>query len=344
MGKISNLQLGRKQTIVIVTTLLSLFLVVFTSYNYVIKTKEDSNNENKNDNKETVKTLYFYENENYGIYYKEEEDPSQQLLGVYNCESEECYEYAAGTFEYRSLEDMSILLKDGNNIFLYDIKNQKKISENYELFMNIYKDDYSTFAFVVIKNGQEGIVDTKGKILVPLEYEAVGDMMPIGELFGYDAKKNYILAKKNGKYGVITITEGNKILNFLYEYVEIQKTGNFVILDGELWYAIDKDNDMVLGEGYDYIKLFDDFAVVVKDNEMQIINYRSEKIVDDSIATYMEHDRYACCAVPVGFYISDIEDDIVSIYIDYDYNEVSGEYETYEYEYNIIDNKITKIN
>jgi hypothetical protein len=80
-----------------------------------------------------------------------------------------------------------------------------------------------TLMFSIKKDGKLGIADISGKIIIANEYEAIATALP-----------NYLKVKKDGKWGVIKSTDGTTVVDFLYDHIS-NKTDNPTVPD---WPAI----------------------------------------------------------------------------------------------------------
>lgn len=92
--------------------------------------------------------------------------------------------------------------------------------------------DYEWFQkalmFSTKKDGKLGVTDATGKIIVPNEYEVIATALP-----------NYLKVKKAGKWGVIRTTGGMPVVDFLYDHIS-NKTENPAVPD---WPAIVQKKD-----------------------------------------------------------------------------------------------------
>lgn len=108
----------------------------------------------------------------------------------------------------------------GENHYYYLIMDK---NQNIHLDLNFdYVNTRGNFA-IVEKNYKHGIINRKLQFLTDLKYD---------NLFAGDNYK-YISASINNKSGVIDLKE-NIILDFLYDYVEIEKLGNRYLFKTEL--------------------------------------------------------------------------------------------------------------
>ncbi|WP_369765803.1 WG repeat-containing protein [Flavobacterium sp. WC2429] len=126
-----------------------------------------------------------------------------------------------------------------NNLTLFDEKGNLIIDNVKDYFKDYSKINNKIKGIYQVKglNGLTGVVDGKGKLLIPLKYQEI-------ERFG-GSKKTVV--KKNGKYGLID-SNNNIVLPIDHEYIESYK--------GEQYYII-KKTDQVGIVDYNFKKIFD---------------------------------------------------------------------------------------
>lgn len=190
----------KKINIARITWILSLFLglivILITVMDYKINFQYQSNNK-----------IYFYEC-NGALCVTEVEDSNHLLYSKYECYQKECPTLKS------ELNDTYVILDSSNSNILFNYRTGKIISENYEdyLFLN---NDY----LLVTQNQKQGIIDINNKITVPLQYEQLGYKQN-EYLIGYNL--NYIIAKKQKKYGIISIKDGTIIEEFIHKETELE--------------------------------------------------------------------------------------------------------------------------
>ena len=140
--------------------------------------------------------LYFYECSG-DLCVTEVEDDSLLLYSKYKCGEEDCPIYKS------NINDKYALLEDGKLSILYDYRDGKVISREYDSYEFI-NDNY-----IIVSNSKlKGIINKDNKVTVPVTYDEIG--YKSGEyLTGYNL--NLILVKKNDKYGVVSFKDGNVI-------------------------------------------------------------------------------------------------------------------------------------
>ncbi len=158
----------------------------------------------------------------------------------------------------------------------------------YDLFDRDYSEinDSKQVIFRAKKNNQYGIINKKGEITLPIEYEEIG-------LFKGD---NISMAKKNGLFGIID-SYGNIKLPFDYENIMSYKDWDYFILQkGKDYGAIDKQNlNVILPTEYQAMKqcFYDENKFIVKKNGFYgIITRDKEAVIPieyDEISNWVEY-------------------------------------------------------
>ena len=126
-------------------------------------------------------------------------------VSTYSCVNQ-CSIYSLGSYQYLSKEDHVIALQDGEKIFLYNFVDDKVITDNFTRLENLYHKDKTVAFIATSSNGKVGIVNTRGEIIVPFEYDNFGYSFGGGEVSDYSYDRNIITASKDGKWGMISIT------------------------------------------------------------------------------------------------------------------------------------------
>lgn len=120
----------------------------------------------------------------------------------------------------------------------------------------------------VRNNGKAGIINQKGEIVIPLEYDNV-----------LDNKNNQFTAQRDNKWGIID-TENNIIIPFEYKRVGSFENGLALIIDQGTGY-VNTHNEVVIEPHYSFNLLGDfhnELALVKKDNKYGYIN-KSDQII-----------------------------------------------------------------
>ena len=199
-------------------------------YYLYIHEDEPAKQDDKKTQEETKKDiLYRYEETEEGIVFYGD----NEIIGTYECEK--CTAYSLGTYKYFSTDPTVLAIQDGKEIFLYDYTLNSVVGEKYTNMQNL-KQDEQTVAFIVTNDkGLSGIIDIRGSVIVPLEYEALGYSTSAGEVSDYSYKKDIITAKKNGYWGAINF-KGEQVIPFEYEDIYYNGYNAFSGCIEGLWY------------------------------------------------------------------------------------------------------------
>lgn len=154
----------------------------------------------------TINKIYFYDC-NGSLCVTEVEDNSKLLYSFYDCNREECPVYT------KEIEDTYVILNNQDTNILFDYRNGKIISKDYDEYQFL-NNNY----FIVTKNEYQGIINLNSEVTVPLSYEQLG-IIKDDYLTGYNL--NNIIAKKDDKYGIISLKNGTTMEEFKYEEIEI---------------------------------------------------------------------------------------------------------------------------
>lgn len=150
--------------------------------------------------------LYFYECDG-SLCVQEVKDNDKLMFSYYDCGYEECPVYV------KNIEDSYALLNQGETAILYDYRKGKTISQEYETYQFINQN-----YIIVTLHNYKGVINLKNEIMLNLEYEELG-IQTNDYLTGYNL--SYMIAKKNGKYGIISFKDGSVLEDFKYEEAEI---------------------------------------------------------------------------------------------------------------------------
>lgn len=147
--------------------------------------------------------LYFYECDGSNLCVTEVENRGDLLYSIYDCGYEDCPTYK------KNIGDSYVLLGTAEQTILYNYRDGLVISKEYEDYVFI-NENY----IVVTLKGYQGIINVKNEITVSPIYEQIGYQND-GYLTGYSLFS--IIAKKNQKYGIISIKDGTILVDFQYE-------------------------------------------------------------------------------------------------------------------------------
>lgn len=311
--------------ILILLLVLVIGIGVFIFLNMESETKPKEENKEEKTNKDIT---YSFEETEDGISFF----AGEELIGIYKCV--EC-EVLSGSQEYFSSKDKVIAITDDDNIFLYDFEKQEAISENYQTF-KLLKNGEKIVAFVVSDDkGMYGIIDTSGKVIVPLKYEEIGFTNKEGIITDYDYAKDRITAKLDGYWGVISFSD-EEIIPFKYDDIYYNGYEAFVAYTEGLWYLIDFNDKILIKKGYDIMIPIKSYVFASSEDIFYILNYSGESIINQAVPTYLNDFRNRDIDKVPAFTIEE-DGTKVNIYI----NKSDGTYN--QYKFNTVNGELTEI-
>lgn len=140
--------------------------------------------------------LYFYECSGI-LCVTEVENNAHLLYSTYDCSYDTCPTYK------KELDDTYVLLEENNNCLLYNYRTGEMISKDYDDYQFLNNQN-----IIVTRNQKQGIINLNNQLLVETIYEELGYEQN-DYLAGYNL--NFIIAKQNDKYGIISYKTGEVI-------------------------------------------------------------------------------------------------------------------------------------
>lgn len=148
-----------------------------------------------------------------------------------------------------------------------DIKGKEVIPITYSEKINDYNNGYFR---IYRKNSGYGYIDTTGKIVVEPKYEKVGSI--------WDNKS--IVRNQHFKWGMIDFKE-NTILPFEYDFIGIWRDNLAVVEKNKKYGYIDKNGDIVIDLQYALALPFEhNLALVKKGNKIGFIDTTNTVVID----------------------------------------------------------------
>ncbi len=308
---------------------LCVFLVIY----FKPFTKEKKEKEEELPNNEIIKDYRYELGEKQITFY----DGDSQI-STYTCE-ENCSIYSLGRYQYFSKENQVIALQDGENILLYNFKDDKILTAPFSRFENLLEND-KTVAFIAEdSNDRAGIVNTKGEIVIPFEYDNFGYSFGGGEVTDYSYEKNLITASKDGKWGVITLDKGDVKIPFEYEDIYFNGNDSVAVKEEGLWYLVDLNGKKVLEDGYDMIIPLSSYVLVAQEEKFNILNYKGEKVVSKDIPTYIKGFRGRTIS-EIPIFKIETDGTVVTIYI---MKSTTNEKEYATYKFNTVNGELIEV-
>lgn len=142
------------------------------------------------------------------------------------------------------------------------IEPKYKYATDFQYLLNDYAQAYD-------ENDTVTIIDKAGKEYLPFgEYKLVA--LPQNELI--------IFQNEEGKCGVVNL-DGKKILEPIYDYIEIDLEGAIIVSLGNKKGAFDKNGNAILDIEYNYILQVKDSLIVDKDDKYGLFNLKGEEVI-----------------------------------------------------------------
>lgn len=137
----------------------------------------------------------------------------------------------------------NFIIKNSNN--KVGVINKKGEAQIEPLYDEIKIINYSPILYEVSKNNKVGILDEKAQIIINIEYNGFGypgntenNINPL-LLVPNINQVNGIIAEKDGKYGILNLQTGEKLLDFVGDMIYMQ------IENGEEKYKIEVERKYI---------------------------------------------------------------------------------------------------
>jgi len=242
---------------VIIIVLLILVLVTYlTFYNY---RKENKKEIPLDDNSKA--TIYiFKDNSILKVEDYSKVANTNEVVGKYDCKNDDCDIYENNLIN-PIYDNKYIILKENNEIFIYNYVKDKKVSKNYSNIID-RKDNY----LLVEKDYKYGLIDIEGKQYIDTIYDEID----------VNVYNNLTKVKIDNLYGIFNIKENKKIIDTKYNKINISDTKYYSVYKDNLWYIIDS-NDNIVTNGYEYTFAFNKGYIAKIENNIKILKYNTEE-------------------------------------------------------------------
>lgn len=212
--------------------------------------------------------------------------------------------------------DQNLILKNADNkSWIYNYINGKTINDIYNNYRYIGKDMY----VVNDENLKYGIIDSKGELLVDLQYKYIDEYK--------DGIISYI---DNNLYGIVSVDRKYDITP-IYDDVILINDKIFAGKIDNIYQMHSYDDEMSdTSNKYNYIYVYDDVIVTFKDKKIDILNSNLNSMLVMKIDSFYE-------------YINEKEKGSLDIYCDGNYihfNVFINENEYTSYKYDIKNKKL----
>ncbi len=155
------------------------------------------------------------------------------------------------------------------------------------IYDNIIETIYGGTIMICIKDGKYGLINNRGEIILECDYDSID--------IPNDSYDYLILLKKNRKYGFIKLNgngNGNILLKTepMYEFLEyITGTKYLIFRDNGKYGIINMNNTILLPPTYDKISKNYSFKIGDKIGLLDRDTFKSEVIIDSSIADEIKY-------------------------------------------------------
>lgn len=308
--------------LIIIPTIIILGLVIYIINNNLIN-KANSSSITENNKTLTIyrkmltKDYYLYYIENYDSY--KPDDLNEYRKYNLTCRSSDCEYYQIENFN-NILNDF-ILIKENNNIVLYNLVTNEVVYENNEI-------EYVTFIqenalLIKTKQGKYGVYDIESQnMTIPTNYEEIKYFSIINEVTRKPNIENIlgtgIILYQDGKEGVIDYKTGETILDFKYvdlmcytnkrteyssetkEYKTIVNKNQYCTYKDESKLNIlsyDEDTKKIFDLNYQVDKIYyisDNYGYILNDNKIKLIDLSDLSVIQDfsNPTEYKYHEGY----------------------------------------------------
>ena len=343
-----------KIIIAIITLIVGVGLIYF-GYNSFIKkdkpTEEENTNTNTNSNSLiTTDTLFLCpgseedSNGNIGhlelvraVEEKQESEVCSNYIGKYECPDGNCYRcddldcrylVAGQSFvSYINSKTGIASIYDikgddyGSNLFLYDFKNNKKLTSEMSFSMEVYRENETRYFYVHQRDGEKykpGIIDSYGKTIIPFDkYDDIdiceGCSAPSGTESIIDS--GVVAVLKNKKYGFVDIKTGKELTKIEFDSYGFSKGEESsplgIFIDEEianrnlkLVYVVSNNEGKIinfttgevirtLDKVYKFaFPLTEELVLVVENKKIDILDKNNKSILKEKLNYTFELDLY----------------------------------------------------
>lgn len=164
----------------------------------------------------------------------------------------------------------NLIVKKAGNVGLVNEKGQTIISAQYKNVLTL-KEGYKSEYIIVNENNQYGLISTSGTILIEPKYEAVK----------YLNSSNLFAIKEAGVWKVINTQDGSILVDGGYEDIIEAKSENIIVKkDGKLG-VVSKANEEKIKPQYEELKYaFSIYYIAKKDGKYGVINLENATVIN----------------------------------------------------------------
>ena len=266
--------------------------------------------------------LYFYSDEE-----------KQTLIGTYPCKNkniivdenstlENCYlatesYYSSDTITNQVLgylpliNNRYVFIKDvlditNNSIVLYDLVDKKTLSTYLSVDAGIYTGKLSLTFYDTEKLNIMALSAKKNKYgMISITKEGVYSLLDFSNAKIEKLKDYYLINRSSGTYALMDSNKNFITKEYSYKIVDYYK--NFVkTIDNTKFRLFDFLGNEITNESYDYIALYENNYVAIKDNKLTVSSYDKTVLIKDVELKLKDYDNaYAIDSSGVTIYKED---------------------------------------
>ena len=298
--KWNNLSKNKKKAIIIIGVLFILLVVSLTILAIVFFNKDDKVNK-----KEKESIIFESDNYRYENGYLVLLDKNDKELGKYECKNKDeklCY---VAYYETDELLDVDKKIDEEGNILrirsqivndnyafindskdekkekivLFDIKNKKNLEE-----YNAVKSVKNNYVVVKDYSDSYGVLelDKEFKTLVDFNYDNIAMLDDKDLIIVNENGRNYLI---DTSLKAISKAVSMNIVNYNDKYI-------IGVDDSKNYYVYDYKNKLVFDDAFEYIRLYDEYVLVVKDKQIYLSYYDGKKVTENGYAIKLEYPYY----------------------------------------------------
>ena len=252
-----------------------------------------------------------------------------ELVGTYICTGEDsCWVPSDGSYYFNT--KTKVVLIDDDGYLFYQFIEGKIVSDKYLEVYNMDRElcgNYGDLFVAITENKEAIIINYEGKVVFSGGYEDLGEEIMYSPRYGFSFSKDYIYAKKNGKWGIVKLSDGSIIVDYIYEnvfyafYGDMYISSEYVDWNESRYFLRDTTTGYeYFPGGRSFIVKYDQYYFAVNDNKkLEIYDLNFNQILSESIDVPIAYNHHACCGHARGIFVTDYNADAgtVKVYIDY---------------------------
>lgn len=234
----------------------------------------------------------------------------EKLCYVANYEKDEKIDNPKKIDEEGNILDTRSMIINNRYAFIHDSKKEDEEKINlYDLKDNKVLEEYNTVKYIndkyaIVKDytGSYGIIELGDEVTNKIQFNY--DNLAILN----DSNKTNIIANESGRNYLIDINE--KILTKAISMDIVNYNDKFLVAvdnDGK-YYLYDYKNNLVYDDSFDYIKLYDDYILFIKDKKVFLNNSDNTKLTENGFDINNKYKYYQ------KLYIYDEDNKLIDTY------------------------------